>query len=646
MIYRREIDGLRAVAVVPVILFHAGLPFFGGGFVGVDVFFVISGYLITSIILAEATDGRFSFIGFYERRARRILPPLFLVALVCVPFALLTMVPRDIVDFSKSLVAVSTFTSNVFFWNESGYFAGNNDLKPLLHTWSLAVEEQYYLIFPMLLMLSLRAGRKCVMLVFSGLAVVSFLLAQLGSYNGGAAFYLLPTRMWELLLGALVAMVAADPRKRLPGYTIELLGVLGIGLIAAAVVTYGRVRYSGTFALAPTIGAVLVIAFADKHTFTGRLLGCRALVAVGLVSYSAYLWHQPVFAFARLFLLREPSAAVFLVLSALSVGLAGVTYKLVEQPVRDRKKFSRRGAFILSGAGAVGLASVGVVGVMTGGFESWYVSRNNADEQRAYDLVKRHTSGDLRDDMAGDDDCNFWAPTPDAAFQVRFTRCARKYGPATIALGDSHGMNIYNALARTSYAPFVVGLVSPGCRPWSAAPECPYLEFDKFLADNRGSIARVILHVSGSHLLMDSKGRIDHPGMYEYRWKYQIISDKIAFIEDYLAKMSTMTEAIWLGPRTEARVDFRDIKRLASTGFQMNPVAVEVFGGLDAFIQKDVSSQPRKFAFVSSRGVQPGSMLVGDCLTYRDPDHYSVCGEKLAGEKLKSILSTLDSKGP
>ena len=503
MIYRREIDGLRAVAVVPVILFHAGLPFFGGGFVGVDVFFVISGYLITSIILAEANAGRFSFIGFYERRARRILPPLFFVALVCVPFALFAMVPRDVIDFSKSLVAVSTFTSNLFFWNQSGYFDSDNDLKPLLHTWSLAVEEQYYLIFPLLLMLGLRAGRKCVILLFIAVAMVSFFLAQRGSYNGGAAFYLLPTRMWELLVGALVALVATDPRKWLPGYAIEILGVFGVSLIAAAVLAYGEVPYSGVYALAPTIGALLVIVFTDKHTFAGRLLGCRALVAIGLVSYSAYLWHQPIFAFARLLWFREPNTGAFLALSALSVGLAGLTYKLVEQPVRDRKKFGRRGVFVLSAAGAVCLASVGISGVMTGGFESWYVSRNNADDQRAYDLVKRHTSGDLRQDMAANDDCNFWAPTAEAAFQARFVGCSEKYGPATVVLGDSHGMNIYNALVRSGHGPFVVGLVAPGCRPWSAAQECPYLEFDKFLATNRGSIARVILHISGSHLLTD-----------------------------------------------------------------------------------------------------------------------------------------------
>ncbi|WP_147473359.1 acyltransferase family protein, partial [Pseudomonas coronafaciens] len=157
--YRSEIDGLRALAVVPVMLYHAGLPFLSGGFVGVDVFFVISGYLITSIIIAEMARGTFSLINFYERRARRILPALFAVMLVCLPVAWMTLDPPDLKYFAKSLVAVPTFSSNVLFWLESGYFDATAELKPLLHTWTLAVEEQYYLLFPLLLMLGWRIGR-------------------------------------------------------------------------------------------------------------------------------------------------------------------------------------------------------------------------------------------------------------------------------------------------------------------------------------------------------------------------------------------------------------------------------------------------------------------------------------------------------
>ncbi|KPX98563.1 Acyltransferase 3 [Pseudomonas amygdali pv. myricae] len=178
--YRPEIDGLRALAVIPVILYHAGLPLFSGGFVGVDIFFVISGYLITSIILAQMLNGRFSLIDFYERRARRILPALFVMMLVCLPVAWLTLDPSDLKYFAKSLVAVPTFSSNLLFWLESGYFDATAELKPLLHTWTLAVEEQYYLFFPPLLMLAWSMGRKWLIVLLIAAALASLALAELG----------------------------------------------------------------------------------------------------------------------------------------------------------------------------------------------------------------------------------------------------------------------------------------------------------------------------------------------------------------------------------------------------------------------------------------------------------------------------------
>jgi peptidoglycan/LPS O-acetylase OafA/YrhL len=173
MNYRREIDGLRALAVIPVILFHAGIDSFAGGFVGVDVFFVISGYLITSIILEEIEGGRFSIVDFYERRARRILPALFLVMLTCVPLAWLLLLPGDVKEFSQSLVAVSVFASNFLFWHQSGYFDTAAELKPLLHTWSLAVEEQYYVFFPLLLILTWRFGRLTILAILVTIFVAS-----------------------------------------------------------------------------------------------------------------------------------------------------------------------------------------------------------------------------------------------------------------------------------------------------------------------------------------------------------------------------------------------------------------------------------------------------------------------------------------
>ena len=235
MHYRSEIDGLRAVAVAPVILFHAGFEMFSAGFVGVDVFFVISGYLITSIILNDRAQGTFSLLKFYERRARRILPALFFVMICCVPFAWLWMLPNQFKSFSQSLLAVPVFVSNVLFLFQSGYFAQASEEKPLLHTWSLAVEEQYYVLFPLFILLFWRIGRLRLAVLISVVAAVSLALAEWGWRNQPSAnFYLAPTRAWELLAGSLCAfyLFGRDPKSS------NALAVVGFGLIMFSVFAF------------------------------------------------------------------------------------------------------------------------------------------------------------------------------------------------------------------------------------------------------------------------------------------------------------------------------------------------------------------------------------------------------------------------
>ena len=350
--YRREIDGLRAIAVVPIVLFHAGFRMFSGGFVGVDVFFVISGYLITSILLAEMQEGSFTLTRFYARRARRLLPALLVVLLVCIPFAWLWLLPEDLKGFSQSLVSVFVFSSNILFWKTSGgYFDPDADLKPLIHTWSLAVEEQYYILFPLFILLTWRLPRRRVVVSLVVIAVASLALADWASLaKPAAAFFLLPTRAWELLLGALIAF--GFERALRAGLTAtfgpakfvaieQALGALGLAMIAYAIFAFDEdTPFPGRFALVPTVGAALVITFATARTLVGRILGGKLLVGIGLISYSLYLWHQPLFAFARQRILLEPDKTVFMFLAVATVVPAYLTWRFVETPFRRRAPFT------------------------------------------------------------------------------------------------------------------------------------------------------------------------------------------------------------------------------------------------------------------------------------------------------------------
>ena len=292
MRYRPEIDGLRAIAVIPVILFHAGFETFSGGFIGVDVFFVISGYLITSIMLSEMDEGKFNLIDFYVRRMRRLLPALFFIMALCIPFAWMWLVPSDMKDFSQSLIAVSTFSSNILFWKEFGYFQTAAQFKPLLHTWSLAVEEQYYILFPLFLMLAWQFGKRWILTTLIVVALLSLGVAHWAAYNKPvAAFYLLPTRGWEILLGVFVAFYFNRHKSvHFRQITNQVLSAVGFTLILFSIFAYSeQTQFPSLFTLVPTIGAVLVILFTHKNTFVYRLLSNSMTVGMGLWLVTAHI---------------------------------------------------------------------------------------------------------------------------------------------------------------------------------------------------------------------------------------------------------------------------------------------------------------------------------------------------------------------
>lgn len=434
MKYRHEIDGLRALAVIPVILFHAESNLFSGGYVGVDVFFVISGYLISHIVIAEVHAGTFSIVNFYERRARRILPALFFLILIVTPISWLTMMPHQLKDYAQSLVAVSLFSANVLFWLESGYFELASELKPLLHTWSLAVEEQFYFLFPITVLFLNRFFRKALLFFFIVVFIASLGLAQSLTYSSpNANFYLPFSRAWELICGSIAASYVAKfglPRSR----HSSLLSILGIGMILSSMFLFDRTTpFPGVNALPTVIGTAMVILFGNQDTATGKALSFKPNVMIGRISYSLYLWHFAVFALARLYLNTEPTKLLFACLIAGVFAISYLSYKFVETPFRNKAKVGRASIFAGSSCGIILFAAFGYSGHKYDGFVEYKLAR--IPESRQHILVDIEEERKAREDV--------WVPLLDKATR----EFDRDRETSVLILGDSVSEDLFVALS-------------------------------------------------------------------------------------------------------------------------------------------------------------------------------------------------------
>ncbi|MGH6958825.1 MAG: acyltransferase family protein, partial [Caulobacteraceae bacterium] len=455
MAYRPDIDGLRAVAVLAVVLYHAGLRVTSGGFVGVDVFFVISGYVISKSLLGDIDGGRFSISGFYERRVRRIFPALFATMIASWVAAMALLLPSYLVDYSRSLAAAAAFASNFYFWKSSGYFANGATLRPLLHTWSLSVEEQFYIFAPLTLFLVARYFRKRWVLVLAPVALASLALSIVATRIGPTAnFFLLPTRAWELILGALLAL--GDPPSLKASWAREVLAALGLALIAYAIFAYSPATpFPGLAALPPCLGAAMLIYVgASGGSLATRFLALPPMVAVGLISYSLYLVHWPIVSFLTYWQLRAPGPDEAPAILAVSLALAALSWRFVEQPFRNRSLFhpSRRA---LLGAGLATMAfaaGLGLLGVATGGFPGRFAH-----------YVDKPTEA-----PPGWNDPCFLGDNPDPS-KWSAAACTLTPGPGPTALlwGDSYA-NHYAAgiKALAAHVPYrLIEYTAAGCPP-------------------------------------------------------------------------------------------------------------------------------------------------------------------------------------
>lgn len=450
--YRPDIDGIRALAVILVIVYHAFPSRLPGGFIGVDVFFVISGFLITHIILDEANAGRFTFTDFYVRRCRRILPALAVVLIGTWLIGCATLIGIEFKSLGRHIVAGSTFSSNVLLWSETGYFDGPAAFKPLLHLWSLGVEEQYYLIWPLLLLLLLKRARLAPIVIGATLILSFALCVATSGVHPSAAFYLLPARFWELLAGAGLAFADAA-KPSLPRFAGAWSAAGLAAIVGAAVLIDPTQPYPGWTTLAPVLGAALLV-FAGPKNPINRLFALRPAVTVGLISYPLYLWHWPllsIFSVVKTQIHPSPSAEklVKLALVAASFVLAFLTYRFVERPVQARvrrysvdMKTKRRAIAAMVG----GLAAVGLLGGATVAFDG-FVFRHRVLDPLRYEQHNQDVSLEFfDDDLARFPRCQgAYTQLPRSSWCYQATADA----PDIALIGDSHARALFPGFAES-----------------------------------------------------------------------------------------------------------------------------------------------------------------------------------------------------
>jgi peptidoglycan/LPS O-acetylase OafA/YrhL len=434
--YRRDIDGLRAVAVLSVVFFHAGLSGFSGGFVGVDIFFVISGYLITSIIVRGLEAERFSIAWFYERRIRRVIPAFIVMVAATAIGATVFLFPKDLIDFGRSAFAAASFASNFFFASRTGYFAPAHETMPLLHTWSLGVEEQFYIVWPLVLWACFRLGfRRSLGVVVFVLAAASLSYAEwaVRKEDPDIVFFLPQARAWELMLGAMLALgMAPELRAR---WIREALAVLGAALLAFGITQFSaHTPFPGLWATIPALGAALMLHTGHQaDTAISKLLGLWPCVFIGLISYSVYLWHWPVFAFAKMYLGHNPSEGLALCLISATIIVATASWWFVERPFRQSAATTRISPQLLFAGGLGSLAVIGCIG-LTLVFAHGLPNRIGHEAQRFYFDGKRKI--ELSHNPAAD--ILVWGDSHAQAFARAALIIGQHYG---LTVGESGTLN-------------------------------------------------------------------------------------------------------------------------------------------------------------------------------------------------------------
>ena len=644
MKFRADINGLRAIAVIAVVLFHFNASWMPGGFAGVDVFFVISGFLMTGIIFRGIETSSFSILTFYVARANRIIPALAVLCLFLLVFGFFYLTPLDYEALGKHAGSSIGFLSNIVYWKESGYFDAASHEKWLLHTWSLSAEWQFYIVYPLVLValrkfLSLRTLKLTILIG----TVIGFVLCVIATYKWpSASYYLLPTRAWEMMLGGIAFLYPfnlTDKNRK----SIERLGLVLI--IGSYFLISKETPWPGYLAIFPVLGSFLIIqAQRNDSFFTNNIVSQK----IGAWSYSIYLWHWPLVVAMYYFALSE--VFIFFGIS-LSVLFGFMSYKYIEK-INFRKDFGN----LISYLQFKPIYMVLLISVISSyifinkGNNAWLL-RQDKLTQITYDVfsesVKNHSWGSDTYGNQDISDCNFNLNKLIDGIQPRLNECASKHGPGVLILGDSHAADLFGMISSRFDEPFIVGITSgQSCVPHVLKNQRKCEKLAQFVSANKMTFRHIVFEMAGFYLLLDGEGNKGSKLMFSKLGVLESVEGLTIDLEhlertaSYLSKLSEYIPVTWFGSRIEPHFSSKQIlKKKCNFNFKLRENQRNAFNLLDDYMQEKARSLNRVKFISQNKELDyqfPQDFMTCDNLLWSDGDHLSSFGEEVMGKRLPS----------
>ena len=644
-IYRNDITGLRAIAVMFVILFHLFPGFFPNGYLGVDIFFVISGYVVTSYIRKSIINKTFVLQDFYRRRILRLFPVFFLILTFTYIFCYILFTPRQLKEVGQTLISVAFFSQNIYFSRESGYFDALTQDSPFLHTWSLAVEEQFYFMIPIILILLAKSNKKF-FLILPSLMILSLILSlSVLNFSPDAVFYLLPFRIWQLVLGVLIALIPLDLLHNSKKYdtSLQIIGILLLVLLLVPEIS-GSFKTLSLSVLASTSASCFILT-RTQSTFIHRILASSIFKVIGGASYSIYLVHNPLYSLVNVYKFHEVSQSDLIIIFFCSIIIGIILRKYVEETFQKITTWENAAVFKIFTILMSVILIVGFQTNRTNGFESHYVNDRvkSIEGKQTLKLIQKHSVVDISQRMKSTD-CFFNSEGIDRNVQVKFDECTKKHGNAIILIGDSHAINIYNIMERDSTINFLVGFVKGGCRPFSESLEkhCFYPKIQEFVKKNSQSISVILFHQSGSYFIKDENMRVDSDLAFKKNKSFSIAVNEIKKTTDYLQELRSQSSVVWLGPFIESRIDLNNGRNWRSD-LKISEQIFQRFGVLDVYLRKNIDLYPDKLfnfkyiSLINDFKIGANDLILENCILYNDTDHFTLCGEKELFERTSKV---------